>query len=72
MYYFYVQLANGNAFLVQVENYGNMVWDVASAKREAKRMMNAYTAYDDYAIKEATVEDIAEQFNFDKNIARLH
>lgn len=68
MYYFYVQLANGNTYLVKVEHCG----DIADAKREARRMMNAYTAYNDYIIKEATIEDIAEQLNFVKNIALLH
>ena len=72
MYYFYVQFANGNTYLVQVENCGNMVWDVASARKEAQRTMNEYSDYDNFVIKEATVEDIVEQLNFVKNIALLH
>ena len=67
MYYFYVQFANGNAYLVQVERCG----DVADAEREARRMMNAYTDFEDFAIKKATVEDIVSQLNFVKNIALL-
>ena len=69
MYYFHIQFANGDIYLVQVERCDGDT--VNSATREARKIVNKYRD-GKYTIREATLEDVVEVLTFTNNIALLY
>lgn len=72
MYYFQVQLTNGDVYVVRVEHCGNMVCGLVDAEREAKRIMVKYSGGSDFVIKVATLEDVLDELLFTENITCLN